>query len=368
GVRMTHARAVEWARCNVIPRRDGRAAAMVTWFPFHHIAGLGTLFEVAEPAEQHFLPMKQFLGDPSKWLRLVSQTRASYAVSPSSVWAEALRGVSENPGGIDLSCLERAVFNAEMVDPEVLERLQEVCLPLGLPSGAIAVHYASSEAGMISHTEPTGEVRVDRVDLEVLATSGKAVPARREGPVKEVVSCGVPYPGTEICIGGPSRPLPERELGEIWARGPGVADGYVNVEDEGRFLDGWLRVGDLGYMAEGELFVTGRADEVVVHFGHKYNPEDIEQSVRHATGLGPGSCLAFSPVGGRPGELVVLVENDKQDRDLAGFIIQAVARGIGIAPTDVVFVPRGTMPATANGKLQRSRARAMYAKGELPPG
>lgn len=364
-VRMSHARAVEWATHNALNSDEGVVPSKVTWFPFYHIAGLGTLFEVVAPVDQHVISMKQFLADPVSWLRLVSETRAAYAVSPSSVWSWVLDGLARDPDGVDLSHLERLAFNAEMTDPDVLSRLGEVCRPLGLRPGAIAVHYASSEAGMISKTPLDADPRVETVDLAELVGSGRVVPAVPGAPSKQVVSCGRPYPGAEICVGHPQRPLPERWEGDVWVRGPGVTDGYLNISSEGCLVDGWLRLGDLGYMADGELWVTGRADEVVVLHGEKYHPEDIEWAVSRATGLRPGTCAAFSRKDGNPGGFVVVLETDSPLNDLAHRASTAIANAIGIAPVAVLVVAPGTIPTTPNGKLQRGRLREMWASGVL---
>jgi fatty-acyl-CoA synthase len=165
-------------------------------------------------------------------------------------------------------------------------------------------------------------------------------------------------------MGAPGRPLPEREVGEVWVRGPGVTDGYVNLRDTESFAGGWLRVGDLAYMDQGELFVTGRSDEVVVHLGEKYHPEDIERAVLQVTGLSPRACAAFSRQNRQAGELVVVVEADHRP-DLPRRASAAIADAVGIAPSEVVVVPHGTVPTTPNGKLQRSKLRQMHAHGEL---
>jgi len=364
-VRMSHARAIEWAAHNALNSDDGAVPSKVTWFPFYHIAGLGTVFEVVAPVDQHIMSMKSFLGDPVSWLRLVSQTRAAYAVSPSSVWSLVLDGLVRDPDGVDLSHLERLAFNAEMTDPDVLSRLGEVCRPLGLRPGTIAVHYASSEGGMISRTPLDVDPRVETVDLDELVGSGQVVPAAPGAPSKQVVSCGLPYPGAEICVGHPQRPLPERQEGDIWVRGPGVTDGYLNTSSKGRLVDGWLCLGDLGYMADGELWVTGRADEVVVLHGEKYHPEDIEWAVSRATGLRPGTCAAFSRKDGNPGGFVVVLETDSPPDDLVHQASGAIANAIGIAPVAVFVVVPGTIPTTPNGKLQRAKLRELWASGAL---
>ncbi len=165
---------------------------------------------------------------------------------------------------------------------------------------------------MISHTEPCDQLRVDLVDLEELASLVAGNGAEERPPLQEgrLLWCCL-----SRCLSSasdlPTEALPERHLGEVWVRGEGVTDGYVNTSSEGLIVGDWLRVGDLGYMAEGELFVTGRSNEVIVRLGQKYHPEDIEQAVQRAVRHPPGSCVAFSPLEGHQGDLVVVVEDGR---------------------------------------------------------
>jgi len=153
--------------------------------------------------------------------------------------------------------LERGRLNAETVDPDVAERIAEVCVPLGMQPRAINVHYASSEGGMISYTEPCEALRVDLVDLEELASSSRALHLRSAVLSRGcLVWCCLPR-GLAACR-IPDRRAAGTPRGRGVGAGEGVTDGYVNTSSEGSSW-GWLRVGDLGYMAEGELFVTGRS-------------------------------------------------------------------------------------------------------------
>jgi acyl-CoA synthetase (AMP-forming)/AMP-acid ligase II len=146
-----------------------------------------------------------------------------------------------------------------------------------------------------------------------------------------------------------------------------VTDGYVNVGRDGRFIGDWLGMGDLGYIAEGDLFVTGRSSEVIIRLGLKYHPEDIEQAVQTAAGVPPGRCVAFSPPGGRQEDLVVVVEVGTEEEDIAGLVSAAIVNAVGLAPSQVLLVGTGSLPTTPNGKLQRGRAREMYQRGEFSP-
>ena len=287
-------------------------------------------------------------------------------MGPSSAWAAALRALAKRPDGVDLSCLGGAALNAEMVDPDVAERIAEVCVPLGLSPTAICVHYASSEAGMVTETKPGKELRVDVVDLDELASSSRAVAPRAGHPAKRVRSRGTPYPGVEIRIGSPDEPLPERHQGEVWVRSAGVTDGYVNTGRTDRFLGDWFSTGDLGYMADGELFVTGRSSEVIIRLGLKYHPEDIEQAVQNAAGVPPGRCVAFSPVGGRQGDVVVVVEVGDEKEDSTGPSAPPSSTPSGWPLPRSCSYLRGRCRRPQRQAPARPRPAQMHQRGEFP--
>ena len=363
GVRLTHGGAAGRARRNAWTGPAGTAPVLV--FPFYNAAGLEMLFGVtAAPFGLHLLSTARFSRDPAKWLRLVSELRARSTKGASSVWAVAVKALSRNPEGTDLSCLHSATFNSEIADAAVVDRVQEVCAPLGLADGSLGVVYGSSEAGLISQTEAGKPLRVDNVDLDELSLSSRAVAAAYGRPLKRVVSCGPPSPGVEVRIGSPADALPERCVGDVWVRGPDLADGYLNDSSGGQFVGDWLRTADLGYVADGELFVIGRSDEVIIRLGRKHYPEDIEQAVRSGTSIGERRCVAFSPRRQGQGDLVVVLEVSRDPGNVVAEARVAIASAVGLTPSAVVLVPEGTVPTTASGKLQRGLAREMYERGE----
>lgn len=339
----------------------------VSWLPFYHIGGLSGVIAAAGTASQrHILPVERFVRDPAEWLRLVSGVRARLTAAPASAWSAAVRALANRPEGVDLSCLGSAIFGMEMVDPDVVEEVLEICRPLGLSEAAIVSSYGSSEAGYVTGTRPGGGARVDAIDLEELARSGRVVAPRPGSPTKRVVSCGPPALGVSVLIGDPQEPWPERQVGEIFVRGELMSDGYVNAGSEGLFVEGWMRTGDLGYFDRGELFVTGRSKEVIVHLGRKYHPEDIEQAVARALGDLGGRAVAFAPLRGREGELVVVVEVAATGSAEATSRARAAVIGsVGLVPSEVIAVPVGTVPLASNGKLQRTKAREMHGAGQL---
>jgi fatty-acyl-CoA synthase len=251
-----------------------------------------------------------------------------------------------------------------MVDPDVLDRLVEVGGRFGLRPEAVKAAYGLSEGGG-TITPADGGVRIDRIDLSELVSTGRAVAARPGTAVKRVASCGVPVSGVEIAIMGPPGLLDDRQVGEIVSRGSLRMSRYVG-DAANPVVDGWLHTGDLGYLAEGELFVTGRSKELIISFGHNYHPEDIERSASRVPGVQPGGCVAFSLPNAKEGSFAVVVEaTDGAEAGLEDRVSRAVSADTGLVPRVVAIVEPGTIPRTPSGKLQRLPAREAFGRGEL---
>ena len=337
----------------------------LSWLPLYHQAGqvalAGPLFG---GNEYHLMTTEAFSRDPGSWLRKASEVEAQLIGGPSSAFAAAARAIARHPEGVELSNVLSTLFQLEMVDPDVLDRLIEVCGPLGLRRETFWATYAQSEGGRTA-TVPGQGIRIDTVDLDELVAAGRAVTAHDARPSKRVASCGTAIPPVELLVGRPDDPLPERHVGAIFFRGADwFMDGYTSGDGESPYESGWLRTGDLGYLADGELFVTGRSKELIVHFGRNYHPEDIEWAALRVSGVLPGSCVAFADPSGTEGAVIVAVESDADD-GLRARVRAGITNAIGITPREVLILEPGTIPKAANGKLQRLAARDAYARGEL---
>jgi fatty-acyl-CoA synthase len=147
-------------------------------------------------------------------------------------------------------------------------------------------------------------------------------------------------------------------------------DGYVGPGAEDAFVDdGWMHTGDVGYVADGELFITGRSKEVMVQQGKKYHPEDVEWAAARGANVAAAECVAFTPAGADEGEIVVALETSLPEGldDLEQRVRAAVINGVGITLREVVFVSPDALPKASSGKAQRLAARDQYARGELTP-
>jgi fatty-acyl-CoA synthase len=344
------------------------------WLPFFHDHGLfGYLVRpLVAGWEGHLLPTRSFARDPVGWFRLVTRTEATITSGPCSAWAAALRAAMRQPEGLDLSSLRVAGLAAETINPEVVRAMATDGARLGLRPEAVTGAYGMAEATLgVTVTEPGRGLRIDRVEPATLASSGRAVPATGEG-AKAVASCGRPIPGAEVRVVGPDGPLPDRHVGEILVTSPSLMTGYVgSAGAEQPFADPagrWLRTGDLGYLAEGELFFTGRSKDVVVVMGRNHAPEDLEWVAERTSGVRPGRVVAFSRTSRGREEAVVAVEaaDGCDPTHVAGAVAEATFDALGFRPTEVLVLARGAVAKTTSGKLRRSAVRQADAAGTLP--
>jgi 1-acyl-sn-glycerol-3-phosphate acyltransferase len=217
--------------------------------------------------------------------------------------------------------------------------------------------------------------RIDRVDRRALSERGRAVPTEQDEPsARRFVGCGHPLPGHELRIVGPGgTELPERQEGRVQFRGPSATSGYFrNPEATRRLFDGdWLDSGDLGYLAAGELFITGRSKDIILRAGRNIYPEEIEEVVGDLPGIRKGRVVVFgAPDPGTGTErLMVLAETREQDaarRDaLSAEVAARVTDLTWTAPDEVVLAPPDTVLKTSSGKLRRADSRERYLKGRI---
>ncbi len=345
---------------------DGSPRTILSWTPFFH--DLGLFANMVQPAytgsTTHHLPTERFAKDPGEWLRLAAATRVSVTVGPSSAFGSAVRAVERRGERIDLSSLEAACFAAEGVDPEVSQRMIARARDFGLRPEAIGATYGLAEAVMAVSFRYVGTgLRTDRISLGEMAASGVAEPAT-EGPTRTMVSSGVPQ--MELRVAGPDAELvPERQVGEIQVRGPSLMSHYVGGDAPDPFVNGWLRTGDLGYLADGDLFVTGRLKDLLIAMGHNYYPEDFEWAAARVDGVRPGRCVAFGVPGAEKVVLLVEASEGSAPGDLGRRVKRAVADSVGVAPTEVAILPPGALEKTTSGKLRRAAMREAYSSGTL---
>jgi acyl-CoA synthetase (AMP-forming)/AMP-acid ligase II len=245
--------------------------------------------------------------------------------------------------------------------------------PYGFDARALTPVYGLAEVALGAVFPELGRgPRLDTISPEALATDRQAVPTP-EGRV--IPSVGRALPGFAVRVAdAEGSPLPERSVGEIQLQGPSLMRGYLHAPEatEAALVGGWLRTGDLGYMADGDLFIVGRSKDLILKGGRNYAPQDLEQAAEQVPGVRKGCVIAFGVADPALGtEAVVVVAETKEPETAHGAIAKAIqqrlAEAVGLQPDHVTLVPAGTVPKTSSGKLQRGRCKALWQQGDLAP-
>jgi acyl-CoA synthetase (AMP-forming)/AMP-acid ligase II len=320
----------------------------------------------------HVVRTEAFVMQPRRFVRLLSDVRATVTVAPNFGWELAANKTSEEAlEGVRLDALRHGLDGAEPVHPSTVARVRARFGPAGLRHDAILPVYGLAEATLaVTMPEPERAWQTRLVCRDRLEGEGRAVDAVGSS-TREVVSVGVPVAGTSVRIahaGGDT--LAENEVGEILVRSASMMSGYHRDERaSAAALDaGWLRTGDLGFLDGGRLFVTGRAKEIVIKAGRNLQPYDLERAAAAVDGVA-GAVAAF----GRPNtttgtdDLVVVAEvrtADPGDRErIARAIIGEILSVAGVRPDEVAFTGVGALPRTTSGKIRRGECARRFAAG-----
>lgn len=358
----------------------GEHAREVTWLPLHHDMGLigGLLYPLFNAFAVNVLSPVAFRADPFCWLQTMSEVRATCTPAPPSAYAIATRLARRAVlAGLDLSSLRCAMVGAEPIEPRVLRDFAAAFAPCGLRRRAFFPVYGLAEAVVaVTFPEQLADTRVDRVDRAALEIENVARPCG-EGPgALELVGVGRPLPGTEIAIVRDDGTVAgEREVGEIEVRSANLMDGYLgDPEATAAVLEnGRLRTGDLGYLAGGELFVTGRLKDVIIKGGQNLLPAPIEEIAGTVEGVRAGCVAAVGvPSAQRATELVYVVaetkvSDERARKELARRVREAL-RLRGIAVDRVVLVAPADIPRTTSGKVRRRELVRRLALERPEPG
>ncbi|HLO21115.1 MAG TPA: AMP-binding protein [Sphingomicrobium sp.] len=378
GVILTHANLIANIRAIGEIVAPTPSDVFVSWLPLYHDMGLigAWLSSVVYGVPLVLMSPVQFLARPERWLWAIHRHRGTLTAAPNFAYQLCIDQIDrEKLAGLDLSSVRMAANGSEPVSPETLRRFLEWMKPYGFRPGAMCPAYGLAENGVgLAISRPGSMPVIDRIDRRKLEVEGRAVPVGPDSSdALEFVSCGQTVPATNIRIVGPAGELSEREEGELEFRGSSATSGYLNNPDRTRDLfDGsWLKTGDLAYISNGSLFVTGRTKDIIIRAGQHIYPQEVEERVGSLPGLRRGGVVAFGSTDVRTGteKLVVIAEtSDRRAERLAGlrrFVAEAVGDLLGAAPEDIVLVPLGTVPKTASGKIRRSFARQLYESQSL---
>lgn len=350
----------------------------VSWLPFYHDMGLVgfLLTPMCCQMSVDTLPTRDFARRPLMWLELISRNRGSVSYSPSFGYELcARRAETLSTEGIDLSSWKSAGIGGDMIRPNVLSNFAKRFAANGFNPGAFVPSYGMAEATLALSFTPKGHgVSFDVVDGVILEDAHHAVsPRHGDNRTRTFVLCGHMLPGHEIEVRDPAgKPLPDRQVGRIFVRGPSLMRGYFNAPEEtARILseEGWLDTGDLGYLLDGQIVITGRAKDLIIVNGRNLWPQDLEWTAEaEIPSLRSGDVAVFSVDGDSDEEVVALIQCRSPDaavrEALSAEIAHIFRNRHGVAPR-IVLVPPHSLPQTTSGKLSRSRARAMYLAGDF---
>jgi acyl-CoA synthetase (AMP-forming)/AMP-acid ligase II len=359
----------------------------VGWLPLFHDMGL--IGNVLQPLYLGILsvlmsPMA-FLQQPARWLRAISRYRATTSGAPNFAYELCVQKVTaEQSADLDLSSWDVAYNGSEPVRADTLERFVARFAPNGFRRAAFYPCYGMAETTLLATAGDKGrEFRTLRVDAEAL-NQDRVIPVESQNRrARVLVACGRPWHGTQLHIVDTTSGIEctEGQVGELWLSGNSVAEGYWHKPDETRETfravlgaeEGpFLRTGDLGFIHQGEVYITGRQKDLMIIRGRNHYPEDIEQSAQSShPAVRAGSCAAFSVEQDGEERLVVAQEIDLAYRkavdrdDVVKQIRRAIADAHLLRAHAVVLLMPRSLPKTSSGKVQRHECKRLFLRGGL---
>lgn len=351
----------------------------MSWLPLYHDMGLigawlGSLYQAF-----HLVIMSPltFLTRPQRWLEAIHRHRGTLSGGPNFAYELCTRRVLDDDiTGYDLSSWRIAFSGAESVSPATMQRFTERFTAYGFRSEAMSPVYGLAEGTLGLAFPPFDrEPRLDHVQREPFARSGQAMTVEADDPNRlTFVSCGYPLQGHQIrIVDTAGYEVPERQEGRLEFCGPSATSGYYRNPEASRELDrgGWTDSGDLAYVAEGEVFITGRAKDMIIRAGRNLHPYELEEAVGNLSGVCKGCVAAFGSTDPASGteRLVVLAEtretDDTQRAGLRSQIDAVVVDMLGVPADDVVLAAPQTVLKTSSGKIRRAASRERYERGEI---
>lgn len=406
GVMVSHENILHNLACIQEATKRDTNTVLISWLPTYHDMGLfaGALFPLFKGCPSYLMSPVSFLQRPVRWLQAISRFGGTNSGGPDFAYELCVqRTTAEQRRGLDLSSWRIAYNGAEPIRPETLDHFAQTFRECGFRRSALYPVYGLAESTVFVSARQLSDAPACTASAagspDAFPTTAAANPQQAAGAR---VSCGTPGFGMHVVIADPDRrtPLPEGQIGEIWVRGPSVARGYWNRIEETEqtfraFLANsnqgpFLRTGDLGYLLGGELFVTGRIKDLIIIRGHNHYPQDIERTVESSHAEIRSKCSAAVAVPTGDGERLVIVAEVDRRRDAAGArrrgsdpsglparaerdeldeiimtIRQSIAEQHELQTYAVSLLPRGGIPKTSSGKIQRHACRDAFLAGTL---
>ena len=360
----------------------------VFWLPAYHDMGLigGILTSLYVGGVSVLMSPTDFLRRPIRWLQAITKYRANVSGAPNFAYELCVeKTTAEQRAELDLSSWRVGFCGAEPIRAETLERFVEVFEPCGFQPESFYPCYGLAESTLLAAggDGPARPVFKRCLRKALARHEVRDANGHRNGDVQTLVGCGRPRLSHKIKIVNPEThdECGPDVVGEIWLRGPSVAAGYWNRPQEtaetfqARLRDDdedtYLRTGDLGFVSDGQLYITGRVKDVIIIRGRNLYPQDIERSVAQAhPGLRPDAGAAFSLEIGGEEQLGVVHEVDRSFRhddlnDVARCVRRIIIEEHEVDPHVILLIRQASLPMTSSGKVQRSQCRKLYDEGKL---
>lgn len=360
----------------------------VTWMPYFHDYGLveGLIQPLYNGTPCYLMSPFSFIKRPFHWLQAITRYRATHSQGPNFAYDQCVRRVTpEQKAKLDLSHWYAAGNAAEPINPKVMESFYEAFAPCGFKWNSFAPAYGLAEDTLLVSTSPKLSEPVFCTIEAAAQEQNRVVEAQKnyEGVVRTIAGCGRLVCDTKVAIVHPEQltRCASDEIGEIWVSDPSVAGGYWNrpeetertfrahLQDTGE--GPFLRTGDLGFVKDGELFITGRIKDLIIIRGTNHYPQDIEWTVQQThPALRPDYGAAFSIQADGEERLVVVQEVERQHQNLdtdeiVASIRQAIAEQHELQVYAVVLVKPGNIEKTSSGKIKRRECQANFLAGKL---
>ncbi|MFZ3333809.1 MAG: AMP-binding protein [Candidatus Acidiferrales bacterium] len=380
GVVLTHANLLANIHSIISGLHVQASDVCVSWLPLYHDMGLIGAWFVPIFTGVRLVVMSPlaFLSRPERWLRAIQRHRATISPAPNFAYELCVRKIADKDlQGLDLSSWRAAINGAEPVRAETLERFATRFAAYGFRRDALMPVYGLAEGSLAVSVPRMGAgYKVDRIDRAQFESEGRAVrvnAASGEATALEFVNAGKPLPSVEVrIVDGDGRELGERRQGRLWFRGPAATSGYYHNEAATRELmreENWLDSGDLAYGADGDLYITGRAKDMIIKAGRNIYPHEVEEIAGRVKGVRTGCVVAFGAPDERTGteRLVVAAEIREAGsaKQIESEISSAVTDAMGIPPDVIALLPPQSIPKTSSGKLRRSETRRLFLEGKL---
>ncbi|MEE2981207.1 MAG: fatty acyl-AMP ligase [Pseudomonadota bacterium] len=353
----------------------------VSWLPLYHDMGLVgfTLSPILSQLSIDYIATSDFVRRPLLWPKVISANAGTLSFSPTLGYDLcSRRALNGSANAIDLSSWRVAGIGGDMIRPDVLERFRDTFSVCGFRGDAFVASYGLAESTLaVSFAPVDGGIDLDRINRKHYSTTHRAVPAGDDvgdSGARSFVVCGHAMPGHDIEIRDDSGTRqPDRRIDRIFIKGPSVMSGYFQDPEMTAGIlddDGWLDTGDMGYMIDGDLVITGRTKDLIICNGRNIWPQDIEWAVEQLAGVRTGDVAAFSVTGDDGVEQVVIVMASRLTDDKSRLAIvrqiEATVRSTAGVGCDVVLAPPRSLPHTSSGKLSRSSVKETYLAGNYP--